>query len=114
MVKRGQSITGNASSVKKSYLWTSNHNAKILFISSLAKSKDNLKTGVKKEIWKYIKVVDDSDEEHLLAIKELVGAKSNESSQEMVDTLEEEEIVKPSFPSSLNSDLGGKRPTREE
>lgn len=98
-------------------LWLKEDRALLEMHHLLAKSKDNLKTGVKKEIWKSIKVVDDSDEEHLLAIKELVGAKSNESSQEMVDTLEEEEIVKPSFPSSLNSDLGevvSRKPVKKE
>lgn len=73
----------------------------------MANSKNKQKTGVNTEIWKSIKVADDSDEEHLLAIKELVGAKSNESSQEMVDDLEEE-IVMPFLPSILNSDIGGK------
>ena len=81
------------------------HNLTLFF--SLANSKDDQKTDVNTEIWKSIKVADDSDEEHLLAIKELVGAKSNESSQDMVDDLEEE-IVKPSLSSILNSDIGGK------
>ena len=76
---------------------------------SLKKSEENLETdGRKPEIWKSIKVADEFDQEHLLALKDLVTLKSNESSQEIVDTcIVEEDVVKPSL-LNLDADIGGK------